>query len=269
MRRLKYFFTVAEDEKVTEKCFRRILLSSALGILLCMTCLVSTTWALFTTTLVSEGNSIEVGTFTPRIQVSGDAVVQASAENVYTCQLPTHGSYEVTIANDGTAKGYCRVEILKDGVEDPEAAFTTGTLFAGAEGQTGMSVSFTVDVKEENLYSVRITPHWGADPYYDAEVNNVLYTTGTEQTQQEEPVKSPPPTETEPSEPEEEITQPATETKEPVVPEESSKPTEETTQPTTEPQEPVVPETSTDPTQETTQPQTEAPVTEDPGDQET
>lgn len=165
MRRLKYFFTVAEGEKVTEKCFRRILLSSALGILLCMTCLISTTWALFTATLVSEGNSIEVGTFTALVTVKCGEEEQSSAEAPYQYLL-VPGKYTVTIANDGTAKGYCLVDLQKTTDEDTveKESFTTGTLYADSNEQRVTSVSFAVTVEGTEQYTLKVTPCWGAAP---------------------------------------------------------------------------------------------------------
>lgn len=179
MRRLKYFFTVAEGEKVTEKCFRRILLSSALGILLCMTCLISTTWALFTATLVSEGNSIEVGTFTASVTVSMGETAQISAESAYEYQLATPGTYTVTITNVGTAKGYCLVDLQKTTDEDAVEKFTTGTLYVDSNEQRVKSVSFAITVEGTEQYTLKVTPCWGADNTKLAQVNSQNFTVGT------------------------------------------------------------------------------------------
>lgn len=48
---LKELFTVPAGEKITEQCLRRVLVSSICSILLCMTCLVTTTWAWFTVSI--------------------------------------------------------------------------------------------------------------------------------------------------------------------------------------------------------------------------
>jgi len=60
--RIKNLFTIPTDEKVTEKALRRVLISSICSILLCMTCLVSTTWAWFAVGIENTGNVIEIGT---------------------------------------------------------------------------------------------------------------------------------------------------------------------------------------------------------------
>ncbi len=60
--RIKELFTIPKDEKITEKAFARVLLSSVCSILLCMTCLAGTTWAWFTVSLENTGNVIQIGT---------------------------------------------------------------------------------------------------------------------------------------------------------------------------------------------------------------
>lgn len=59
--RIKDLLTVPEGQKVTEKHLRRVLISSICSILLCMTCLVSTTWAWFTVSIENTGNVIQIG----------------------------------------------------------------------------------------------------------------------------------------------------------------------------------------------------------------
>ena len=50
--RLKDLFTVPTGEKVTERHLNRVLVSSICGLLLCMACLVGTTWAWFTDSVI-------------------------------------------------------------------------------------------------------------------------------------------------------------------------------------------------------------------------
>ncbi len=70
--RLKDLFTVPAGEKVTEKCLRRVLVSSICSILLCMTCLVSTTWAWFTVSIQNTGNIVEIAKIEADISVTND-----------------------------------------------------------------------------------------------------------------------------------------------------------------------------------------------------
>jgi len=65
--RIRSLFTVPTGEKVTEKALRKVLISSILSILLCMTCLVSTTWAWFTVSIENQGNEIKISE--PKIKV--------------------------------------------------------------------------------------------------------------------------------------------------------------------------------------------------------
>ena len=59
--RTKTLFSITDGEKVTEKALRRVLISSICSILLCMTCLVSTTWAWFAVSIENTGNVIQIG----------------------------------------------------------------------------------------------------------------------------------------------------------------------------------------------------------------
>lgn len=60
--RIKEFFAVPLGEKVTEKMLGRVLISSVCSILLCMGCLVSTTWAWFAVGVENRENVIEIRT---------------------------------------------------------------------------------------------------------------------------------------------------------------------------------------------------------------
>lgn len=76
--KIKRLFTVPQGEKVTEKHLRRVLISSICSILLCMTCMVSTTWAWFTVSIENTGNEIQIATATASVQISP---VAATDEN--------------------------------------------------------------------------------------------------------------------------------------------------------------------------------------------
>ena len=59
--RLKDLFTVPAGQKITEKHLWRVLGSSICSILLCMTCLVSATWAWYNVSVENDGNVIWIG----------------------------------------------------------------------------------------------------------------------------------------------------------------------------------------------------------------
>ena len=101
--RLKHLFTVPQGEKVTEKVFGRVLLSSICGILLCMACLASTTWAWFTVSIENEGNEIQIATVKSVVEVIGaEGIVAPAAEAGYLLNAGTY-TINVRLENDATA----------------------------------------------------------------------------------------------------------------------------------------------------------------------
>lgn len=150
--------SASTDKKITEAYFQKVLISSVLGILLCMVCLVSTTWALFSTEIVSENNAITMGSFTATTIVEPNAPATFSGD-VSTFPLAGPGSYMFTIKPaDGSTKGYCKISAL---YEDGTTAhlFVTETLSL-AENQVN-SVMFTVTLNDESPVSIVITSFWG------------------------------------------------------------------------------------------------------------
>lgn len=101
--RIKELFTVPEGKKITERIFGRVLISSVLSMLLCMVCLISTTWALFTVSVENEGNEIQIATVKPILEVkrAGEPIA-AIGDYSYTLE---QGNYtvEVQVENDATA----------------------------------------------------------------------------------------------------------------------------------------------------------------------
>jgi len=90
--RIKQLFTVPEGEKVTEKHMMRVLLSSICGMLLCMVCLVSVTWAWFTVDMENTDNVIHIASVTANVQLPGATQEQNGG---YTL---TPGTYTATLS---------------------------------------------------------------------------------------------------------------------------------------------------------------------------
>lgn len=157
MRWLKYLFTVPSGEKVTEKHLQRVLISSVCSFLLCMTCLVSTTWAWFTTSVTSGNNVITVGSFTTQIDVKNDAP-QIVSDGAYA--LVAGKIYTVTIKNTGNSKGYCQISFPD---ADLEKNFITSTLYPQTTAN-GVSHEITVQVEVYQDVTMTITNFWGAAP---------------------------------------------------------------------------------------------------------
>jgi len=101
--RLKDLFTVPTGQRVTEKHLRRVLISSICSILLCMTCLVSTTWAWFTVRIENAGNVIQIATVSANVSITDheNNAVDKSSENQYELQAGTY-AIEVKAENDST-----------------------------------------------------------------------------------------------------------------------------------------------------------------------
>ena len=100
--RIKELFTVPVGKKITEKMFGRVLISSVCSILLCMACLISTTWAWFTVSIENKGNEIQIAKVTPTVTIKkGEDTVSAVEGTNYTLDA---GYYDVVIqlVNDAT-----------------------------------------------------------------------------------------------------------------------------------------------------------------------
>lgn len=100
--RIKELFTVPKGKKITEKIFSRVLISSVCSILLCMACLMGTTWAWFTVSIENEENEIQIATVIPKVEIkNGDALVSSSDGTNYALE---EGTYQVKIQlkNDAT-----------------------------------------------------------------------------------------------------------------------------------------------------------------------
>lgn len=89
--RIKELFTVPEGEKVTEKVFGRVLVSSICSILLCIACLGGTTWAWFTVSIENTGNVIQIAAVKQIVIINNaDNREVAKADN---------GSYNLDVGN--------------------------------------------------------------------------------------------------------------------------------------------------------------------------
>lgn len=144
------------NKKITQKAFRRMAFSSALGILACIICLAGMTWAWFTDSVTSSGNTIESSHFCVEVTVTK---IGNNTENIQNSVVLVEGTYvlekgynyKVEIGRSGNAsKGYCEVSV--GGTE-----YNTGTM--GKNATSG--ISFTVNCTyAETDTSMIITPRW-------------------------------------------------------------------------------------------------------------
>ena len=104
--RIKELFTVPEGAKVTEKMFGKVLFSSVCSILLCMACLVSTTWAWFAVSIENEENVIQIGTADVKVTVNNAATPFESGS-----ALP-QGKCTISIENSNSSDDFDRKATL-------------------------------------------------------------------------------------------------------------------------------------------------------------
>ncbi|MGN0492543.1 MAG: LysM peptidoglycan-binding domain-containing protein [Acutalibacteraceae bacterium] len=154
---LSSLFYVPKYEKVSDKAFLRIMLSSVFGILICGICLAGLTWAWFSSAVTSTANNITAAKFTVNINVTAEgtaAPLSPKEENGgYTYdELTADKKYTVTVTADGSATattGYCTVKL------DGTTYHTIQLYPAGGDGKP-QSVAFTVQGSE-----LTIIPQWG------------------------------------------------------------------------------------------------------------
>lgn len=167
MRGLKYFFTIPEGEKVTEKHLTRVLISSVCSILLCMSCLISTTWAWFAVSIENTGNVIEVGNYRVSTTVTrvSDREKFTPVSTYQHGYLLEEGEYTLEIElQEHSAAGYCEIYANQEKVG-------TVTLDEANQKRT-----ITVRVNESNIITTLtdsgeteyqpnlvIVPTWGVD----------------------------------------------------------------------------------------------------------
>lgn len=270
-------------ETKADKQLRQVLISLIASIVLCMGCLVGSTWAWFQTTITSEGNTITIGEM--KVSVSLDKGEKGSRSTLtpsgkYEYELDEVGTYNILLMNTGDIPGYCTIR-LTDAQGNSEK-FTSGTLYPAEDGLED-AATITIEITSEDNFNnilpvtLEIEPHWGEDPNSAImDIDEELFvpteetTEATEETLDDEdpenlqPVEDPseptqpsateetdPPADSQPTEP------PAT--SEPTEPPVTTAPTEGTT--ATDPTE-TEPEGSSEPTTDPTETKPENPTEE-------
>lgn len=146
-------FYVPKYEKVSDKSFSRIILSSVLGVLICGICLAGLTWAWYTSSVSSAGNTITAAQFAVTTTVTNSNTEEAvlpGADSTYT--LPA-GTYTVTATASGTGStGYCKVNF------NGEEYFTV-QLFTIPDTDKPQKLTFTVTASENSMLAVSY--QWG------------------------------------------------------------------------------------------------------------
>ena len=144
-----------KPDKLTDKAFSRLMLTSVLSILICITCLCSATWAWFSADSSADGNTVNSGVFDLEISVTdaGSKTVtlakNAIGQTTYTFE--TAGVYIITlnVTEDTTVtKGFCTMNVGNN-------VHYTASIYAEETPFT-----FTVDAKADGM-TVTFSPAWG------------------------------------------------------------------------------------------------------------
>lgn len=135
-------------------------------IAMCVVVLCSMTYAWFVGKSSSDSNTLATGTFALKEikvhnqeQAKVDVSPDATQAGVYTCVLPTAGTYTVTLelADDATVRGYC---IVRVGNKVQRTATLIGDNTANNPEEIRRNpLTFTITVTEET--TVAFEPKWG------------------------------------------------------------------------------------------------------------
>ena len=159
---------VPKHGKVSDKEFTRIMISSVLGIMLCVICLAGLTWAWFSGSVSSAANNITAASFNIQIDVKvkgTETPVPRTVENgIYSFSLENNKAYDVKIKAGGTATtGYCEV-LFGENVYHTIQIFNisdesnSGSILSTDRPQ---EINFTVNATESTLL-LKIVPQWGS-----------------------------------------------------------------------------------------------------------
>ena len=159
---------VPKHGKVSDKEFTRIMISSVLGIMLCVICLAGLTWAWFSGSVTSSANNITAASFNIQIDVKvkvTKTTVPHTVENgIYSFSLEKNKAYDVKITAGGTATtGYCEV-LFGENVYHTIQIFNisdesnSGSILSTDRPQ---EINFTVNATTDSTL-LQIVPQWGS-----------------------------------------------------------------------------------------------------------
>lgn len=140
-----------KTDKLTEKAFSRLLITSFAAIFMCIICLCSTTYAWFTKTLPNTGNQINMAEdclLEITVEDENGVALQGIESGV---QLDAGVKYTVTLTLPGnTGSGYCLISANGN-------TYYTDYILRHTEQEK--MISFWVMVEETK--TVTFTPRWG------------------------------------------------------------------------------------------------------------
>ena len=139
--------------KLTDKAFSRFLITSVIGILVCIACLCSSTYAWFAESIPSSNNTIaSADSCLLTVTLEDDTVILDSSAEAFTADLVAGVEYKVTLTlQKDSASGYC---LIKAG----GVTYRTNYL-ARHSNDTPSTLTFTLRLTEDKTLS--FIPHWG------------------------------------------------------------------------------------------------------------
>lgn len=136
------------NEKLSDRAFSHLALTSVLGILVCIICLSATTYAWFTSSVQGDNNKIQTAdTCLLSVSVYKDGANKAVIDTHNPITLECEGTYTVTLTlPKGSASGYLVITV---GTQEYYSDYlqrndnTDGTLTFTLNVQTAQSITFT------------------------------------------------------------------------------------------------------------------------------
>jgi len=133
------------------------MITSVLGIMVCIICLCSATWAWFSGSVSSDSNTLESGRYGLDAFVEDEdsetveAVKRSDGKTV--CTFEEAGIYTVTLkmsADTTVTKGFCEISVSGD----------TEQYYTAAINTDAPELTFYIDVEEADT-AVTFAPAWG------------------------------------------------------------------------------------------------------------
>ena len=167
-----------QTTKLTDKAFSRFIGTAMLGILVCIACLSSATWAWFNAADGSQPSTIRGGSFDQEISIEilgsgGVVTLSPLGETKQSCELERGKSYTITLSpsEQTTVKGYCVITV--DGEK-----YNTGSFGIDTE-DIDETLVFTLTLPDGvGVTEVIFESHWGIAVNKHVE-NGAVFTPGT------------------------------------------------------------------------------------------
>lgn len=158
--KFRELFSLPEGKRITEKYLYRVLILSVCSVLLCMGCLVGTTWAWFAVSIENTDNVIEIGEPSAALRVDGTEAVSGRelTSGEHTINVTNSGTADVfnkkstlyvTFSVNGTVKGYVALEHTANikitiSEQTNDGADPAAVVAAAAETDTKYILTWTV-----------------------------------------------------------------------------------------------------------------------------